>query len=51
MYRANGTYDWGDCSTATYFKETDKNGKISDPYSMRLTNTVFPREFQGGPGK
>ena len=51
MYRKNGSYDWGDCSTAAYYPETDKNGKISDPYFMRVTNTVFPRDLQGGPSK
>lgn len=51
MYRVNGSYDWGDCSTATYYQDLDKNGRVSDPYYMKLTNTVFPRALQGGPSK
>lgn len=48
MYRVNGTLDWGDCSTAKYSRIYDVNNYLSDPYSLNITNTVFPKSYQGG---
>ena len=48
MYRVNGTNDWGDCSTAKYSRIYDINNYLSDPYSLNLTNTVFPKSLQDG---
>ena len=49
MYRVNGTTkDWGDCSTAKYSRYYDVNNYITDPYSLNITNTVFPKDLQDG---
>ena len=49
MYRVNSSStDWGDCSTAKYERIYDKNGYQKDPYSLKITNTVYPKKFQNG---
>ena len=45
MYRVNGTKDWGDCSTAKYTRIYDVNNYLSQPYSLNITNTVYPKSL------
>jgi hypothetical protein len=45
MYRVNSTTNWGDCSTAKYERSFDSNGYLAEPYSLKITNKVYPFKF------